>query len=121
MDAEDARGRHARGVQDALGDATIRKWNRENGGRVMELQDKSKLRPCIADGRRGLLHMFTCVAYTHPAGATVDSLPAGQEMHPCGVVEFDDGEVKSVPVFRLKMLDSAELFAEYCFTERGEA
>lgn len=87
----------------------------------MELQVKMpEPRPCIADGRRGLLHMFGCVAYTHPAGATVDSLPAGQEMQPCGVVEFEDGEVKAVPVFRLKMLYSADLFAEYCFTERGE-
>lgn len=86
----------------------------------MELQVKSKPRPCVADGRRGLLHMFGCVAYTHQEGATIGSLPVGQEMQPCGVVEFEDGEVKSVPVFRLKMLDSAELFEEYCFTERGE-
>ena len=87
----------------------------------MELQVKMpEPRPCIADGRRGLLHMFGCVAYTHSAGATVDSLPAGQVMQPCGVVEFKDGEVKAVPVFRLKMLDSAELFEGYCFTGRGE-
>lgn len=86
----------------------------------MGIRVKNELRPCIADGRRGLLHIFSCTAFTHPAGATVGSLPAGQEMQPCGVVEFECGEVKAVPVFRIRMLDSAELFSEYSFEERGE-
>ena len=77
-------------------------------------------RPCMVEGfGRALLHCFGFTAYTHPGGLTIGSLPPGQESSPNAVVEFEDGTVKAVPVNRVRMLDSREVFEEFAFSEEG--
>lgn len=88
----------------------------------MELQIKGPdLRPCIVNGhKRALLHFFFVRAWTHGESAMIGGFTAGQEAHPSALVEYEDGSMDTLEPQRVRMLDSADLFAEYCFTERGE-
>lgn len=87
----------------------------------MEIQVKPELRPCIVRQEgRALLHGFFVKAWTHGASAMIGGFSAGQETVPMALVEFEDGRVDSVVVDAVRMLDSKELFSEYCFEERGE-
>lgn len=66
----------------------------------MELQVKNELRPCIVNGKkRALLHVI---------------------FDGYATVEYESGTFDVIHAESLRMLDSADLFAEHCFTERGE-
>lgn len=86
----------------------------------MELQVKMEMRPCIAMGKRALLHFAFVHTWTHGASATIGGFPAGQESRPCALVEYEDGSLDAVAADSVRMLDSKELFSEYRFEERGE-
>lgn len=88
----------------------------------MELQVRmTEPRPCfVRQEGRALCHGFFIHAWTHGAAITIGGFSAGQETRPMALVEFEDGRLDAVAVDAVRMLDSAELFAEYRFTERGE-
>lgn len=84
----------------------------------MELQVRMpEPRPCLVYGdRKALFHGFMQNAWYE---LFADLTPM-QHAIPSAIVELEDGQLRAVPVEKVRMLDSAELFAEYCFTERGE-
>ena len=88
----------------------------------MELQIKMpEPRPCIVRQEgRALLHGFFIHSWTHGASAMIGGFSAGQESVPMALVEFEDGRVDAVAVDAVRMLDSAQVFSEYCFDEVGE-
>lgn len=74
-------------------------------------------RPCLVYGdRKALFHGFMQNAWYE---LFADLTPM-QHAIPSAIVELGDGQLRAVPVEKVRMLDSAELLAEYCFTERGE-
>lgn len=92
----------------------------------MELQvNMSEPRPCLVnvagEKRRALCHLLFVSAWTHGAAATVGGFSAGQETRPQVIVEYEDGQLDTAPVGAVTMLDSAGLFAEYAWAEKGEA
>lgn len=84
----------------------------------MELQVRMpEPRPCLVYGdRRALFHGFMQNAWYE---LFADLTPM-QHAIPSAIVEFEDGQLRAVPVQKVRMLDSAELFAECRFTERSE-
>lgn len=82
-------------------------------GKAMRLNVAMEGRPCVAYGdRHGMLHSFGYSAWTHGEGVTVGSSPAGQECIPVAIVEFEDGELRAVPVEKVRLLDSATTFSQ---------
>ena len=83
----------------------------------MELQVKMPdPRPCIvyAD-RKALFHGFMQNAWYQ---LFADLTPM-QHAIPSAIVEFEDGQLGAVPVNRVRMLDSAEVFDKFAFGEGG--
>lgn len=78
-------------------------------------------RPCIVtikgEEHRGLLLDIGFRMWTHGAAISVGGFTAGQESHPEAIVELENGEIKALDLYHLRMLDSAEVFKEYCFSE----
>lgn len=76
-------------------------------------------RPCIvticSEEHNGLLLDIGFRMWTHGSGITIGSFSAGQESHPCAIVELENGEIRACDLDCLRMLDSAGLFKEYCF------
>lgn len=82
---------------------------------MMDLQVKMPdPRPCMVrqDGR-ALLHGFHVHMWTHGAAATIGGFTAGQESTLLALVEFEDGRLDCVAVDSMRMLDSAEVFKRY--------
>lgn len=84
----------------------------------MELQVKMPdPRPCIVFGKyKALLHRFADNAWTELS----IGLSSMKRAVPSAIVEYEDGMLRAVSVNDVRMLDSAELFSEYSFDERGE-
>lgn len=70
------------------------------------------LRPCVyrenkdSEEARALLHFIYPKSWTHGAGATIGSAPAGQATHATAVVELEDGSIVEARLWQIKMLDS---------------
>lgn len=79
----------------------------------MELQVKMpEPRPCIVYGdRKALFHGFMQNAWYE---LFADLTPM-QHAIPSAIVEFEGGQLGAVPVNKVRMLDSAELFSEFDF------
>ena len=56
----------------------------------------SEYRPCFVDGKRALFHRWADRAEPIPSELTIGGAPAGQLQFPVAIVEFEDGEVKTV-------------------------
>lgn len=83
----------------------------------MEIQVKNEPRPCTVYGDvRALFHGFMQNAWYE---LLADLTPV-QHAIPSAIVELEDGQLGAVPVNKVRMLDSAELFGEHPFDERGE-
>lgn len=71
-----------------------------------------QLRPCMYrenkdhDEVRALLHFIYPKSWTHGAGLTVGSAPAGQATHATAVVELEDGKIIDAYLWQIRMLDS---------------
>lgn len=80
-------------------------------------------RPCIVtiggEEHRGLLLDIGFRMWTHGAAATIGGFTAGQESHPCAIVELENGYIKTCDLDCLRMLDSAGVFKEYCFYDEN--
>lgn len=77
----------------------------------MDIKISQQLRPCIYnDGVNGdvhaLLHFVYPKSWTHGAGATIGSAPAGQETHAAAAIELEDGRMLDARLYQIKMLDS---------------
>lgn len=83
----------------------------------MGLQIKSlDPRPCIVFGKyKALLHGFADNACTELS----IGLSRMKRAVPSAIVEYEDGQLEAVPVNKVRMLDSAELFIEFDFGEGG--
>ena len=81
----------------------------------MELQVKMpQPRPCIVYGdRKALLYGFMQNAWYE---LFADLTPM-QHAIPSAIVELEDGQLGAVPVNKVRMLDSAEVFKQYIFEE----
>ena len=83
----------------------------------MEIQVRYDPRPCIVYGDvRALFHGFMQNAWYE---LLADLTPV-QHSIPSAIVELEDGQLGAVPVNKVRMLDSAELFGGYSFDERCE-
>ena len=75
-----------------------------------------QLRPCIyrenkdKDEVRALLHFIYPKSWTHGAGVTIGSAPAGQATHATAVVELEDGSIVEARLWQIRMLDSGVEF-----------
>lgn len=70
------------------------------------------LRPCMyleakdSEEARALLHLIYPKSWTHGAGLTIGSAPAGQETHASVVLELEDGSIVEAGLWQIRMLDS---------------
>lgn len=72
-------------------------------------------RPCTVSGERALLHFFFVRAWTHGESAMIGGFTAGQESHPCALVEYPSGDMDVVGARAVHMLDSEGMFGQYRF------
>lgn len=76
-------------------------------------------RPCIVticgEEHKGLLLDIGFRMWTHGAAINIGGFTAGQESHPCAIVELEDGEIRACDLDCLEMLDTKQVFREYCF------
>lgn len=79
----------------------------------MDLQVKMpEPRPCLVYGdKKALFYGFAQNAWYQ---LLADLTPV-QHAIPSAIVEFESGQLGAVPVSKVRMLDSEQLFAEYCF------
>ena len=56
----------------------------------------AEYRPCYVDGKRALFHRWADWAVPIPGELSIGGAPAGQLQFPVAIVEFQDGEVKTV-------------------------
>ena len=86
-----------------------------------EIIVRHELRPCMVTSRKGgeekraLFHCWNHWAQTVSASLLRGGAPAGQHAETYGVVEFEDGTVKSVYPEQIRFLDSP--FADYYWNE----
>ena len=62
--------------------------------------DESNHKPprrCTVDGMTACFHGFYQKAYTHEAALTIGGFPAGEEAYPVAVVEYENGQVETIP------------------------
>lgn len=87
-----------------------------------------QLRPCMyrenkdCDEVRALLHFIYPKAWTHGAGLTIGSAPAGQATHATAVVELEDGKIVDAHLWQIRMLDSKLEFENvFSFSTKEDA
>lgn len=83
----------------------------------MEIQVRYDPRPCIVYGdRKALLHGFMQNAWYE---LFADLTPM-QHAIPSAIVELEDGQLRAVPINKVRMLDSVEVFKQYIFEKGNE-
>lgn len=70
-----------------------------------EFREREMPRPCIVDGDRCTCHFFYVAYWTHGAGLTVGSFPAGQESRSMALVEHADGSMQDVEACKVMFVD----------------
>ena len=75
----------------------------------------SVYRPCIADGKNALFHMWENFSKPLPAEIHIGGAPAGLLSFTWAIVEFEDGTVQRIPPQDVKFCDSKVKMKEYCF------
>lgn len=83
----------------------------------MGIQVRYDPRPCIVHGDvRALFHGFMQNAWYE---LFADLTPM-QHAIPSAIVELEDGQLRAVPINKVRMLDSVEVFKQYIFEKGNE-
>lgn len=69
------------------------------------MSEREMPRPCVVDGERCTCHLLYVQYWTHGAGLTVGSFPAGQESGSMALVEHADGSVSDVDACKVTFTD----------------
>ena len=88
----------------------------------MNINISQELRQCMymnESGKemRALLHFIYPKSWTHGSGITIGSAPAGQETDAFAVIELESGAVIHAYLCQIRMLDSEDMFNEYCWED----
>lgn len=70
-----------------------------------EVGRKGMPRPCVVDGERCTCHLLYVACWTHGAGLTAGSFPAGQESRSMALIEHEDGSMENVDACKVTFTD----------------
>ena len=62
-------------------------------------------RPCVVGGERCTCHLLYVACWTHGAGLTVGSFPAGQESRSMALIEHEGGSMENVEACKVTFTD----------------
>ena len=62
-------------------------------------------RPCVVGGEMCTCHMFYVACWTHGAGLTAGSFPAGQESRSMALIEHEGGSMENVEACKVTFTD----------------
>ena len=65
-------------------------------------------RPCVVGGERCACHLLYVACWTHGAGLTVGSFPAGQESRSMALIEHEDGRMENVEACKVTFTNDDE-------------
>lgn len=75
----------------------------------------SEYRPCIVGDRKALFHRWVEKSKVVPPSMMVGGHPGGTVSGVVAIVEFEDGTVEEMYPYKIKFLDSKQLFSEMRF------